>query len=383
MLKQSNTPKTRKSKIKKNFYINTTTKAKKTIKGCDYITWTISNKEFFNNPIFGDINTTNTSTKNINIEYSNFTQIQISKEYQTKQKALFSISINHNEYWLVKIARFSSWYNWDMQNSKGLYGGFDLYGGFWRLKEIGEIDYDFFDCLWLSEIKNSKITRFDYKIDYLGIKKAITKKQVVDYWFGGAYYGDKMGEFLSQNYTDKKDKYTGWTMGKKSNKTCFIRMYDKKEDVKKKNKEMLYNDYAMFQGDVWRLEFEFWNKFCGARGNITINTIHLLEKQIKEYLSMEEKTDIFQKPYKQTIDINVLGDIAKKQYVKATMSRNNTCRNSGYKLTYLLNEYWFDYMDQLQEIATHSTDENIWIFWQEIFKNKLNNKRVIQETSNI
>jgi len=123
----------------------------------------------------------------------------------------------------------------------------DYYGSFYRLKDIWFLDsYLFWDL-----ISSCVITRIDYRIDFFNKSKDF----VLSYEPFVVYKKSKVE-------THKTDWYiNSWRIWNKNNRAVIVRGYDKKLDISVKWKFRLFWDYQDFQS-VFRLEYEFWYKFC-------------------------------------------------------------------------------------------------------------------------
>ena len=100
-----------------------------------------------------------------------------------------------------------------------------------------------------------------------------------------------------------KKIYTGWTAWNRKDKYVYVRMYQKQIESLDKWHAELYADYLDYEGQVWRLEFEFLSKFTTARfpnwwwySFFDEFYDHKLTKQIFEYLWVSEKNGYFSKP---------------------------------------------------------------------------------------
>lgn len=152
---------------------------------------------------------------------------------------------------------------------------FTIYSTYFRLIEKKAIEKDFIE-LFLGEeydtILRFPISRIDYKIDFFFNEKTKfpEKTKLIE------IRKDSKNEFYKiqppqiQNLKHQKivanatyykwEIITWWNIGNKSNKSIFLRMYDKLIDSIAKSKVMLYDDYLIYE-NVFRLEGEFRTKF--------------------------------------------------------------------------------------------------------------------------
>jgi len=128
---------------------------------------------------------------------------------------------------------------------------FDFYWQYFRLLEIWFIDSDFNE-FFFNKFKNCQITRLDYKIDFFDYYK--DKLFSSDLLIKGAI-NTPWQEYNTWWYVNS------WRKWNKTSHTWLVRAYDKLRDINSKNKMGLYWDYLVFK-NVFRLEFEFLNKWC-------------------------------------------------------------------------------------------------------------------------
>lgn len=166
-------------------------------------------------------------------------------------------------------------YNKNKQEFLKSVWNFTIYSTYFRLIEKQEIEKDFIELFLEEEYKtllHFPISRIDYKIDFFFNEKR-SFPQRIDLI---QTRKDSKSEFYTIQQSQKQDsKYkkiianatyykwniiTWWNIGNKSNKSIFLRMYDKLIDSITKNKVMLYDDYFKYE-NVFRLEGEFRTKF--------------------------------------------------------------------------------------------------------------------------
>lgn len=152
---------------------------------------------------------------------------------------------------------------------------FTIYSTYFRLIEKKAIEKDFIE-LFLGEeydtILHFPISRIDYKIDFFFNKKTEfpekTKLIEIRKDSKNEFYkiqppqiqNSKHQKIIANATYYKWEIITWWNIGNKSNKSIFLRMYDKLIDSITKSKVMLYDDYLTYE-NVFRLEGEFRTKF--------------------------------------------------------------------------------------------------------------------------
>lgn len=152
---------------------------------------------------------------------------------------------------------------------------FTIYSTYFRLIEKKAIEKDFIE-LFLGEeydtILHFPISRIDYKIDFFFNKKTEfpEKTKLIEIRKDSKNEFYKIQPLQIQNLKHQKiianatyykwEIITWWNIGNKSNKSIFLRMYDKLIDSITKSKVMLYDDYLTYE-NVFRLEGEFRTKF--------------------------------------------------------------------------------------------------------------------------
>lgn len=152
---------------------------------------------------------------------------------------------------------------------------FTIYSTYFRLIEKKAIEKDFIE-LFLGEeydtILHFPISRIDYKIDFFFNKKTEfpekTKLIEIRKDSKNEFYkiqppqiqNSKHQKIIANAIYYKWEIITWWNIGNKSNKSIFLRMYDKLIDSITKSKVMLYDDYLTYE-NVFRLEGEFRTKF--------------------------------------------------------------------------------------------------------------------------
>jgi hypothetical protein len=185
----------------------------------------------------------------------------------------------------------------------GKMGRIDLYGSYFRLCQIWELELFNFD--WLNS--DMWISRIDYRIDLFNDYDLIKIPKVQNI----------LNIRKNANYQLYKiwDTITNWQYGNKTSERIFYRFYDKKLDSEKKWKQFLYQDFFSFK-TVHRFEMQFWNHFC--KWYVFSDIYNLLQK-IKNYIWWENNWCIFYK-YDSKFEINnkyiqKFGSMANKIYI--------------------------------------------------------------------
>ena len=148
---------------------------------------------------------------------------------------------------------------------------FTFYSTYFRLLERWDLDLSFekvFFGDYYNNIKLYPISRIDYRLDFFfeGDCKIPKRESIVGYrkdinWT--LYTTDKLIEWKNIEINSihmKKWVITWWDLWSRSNKSVYLRLYDKLLDSKIKWKVALYDDYFLFK-NVFRLEWEFRCKF--------------------------------------------------------------------------------------------------------------------------
>jgi len=160
----------------------------------------------------------------------------------------------------------------------------DFYGSFFRLLEIWVLtSFPFSDfILWC------EISRLDYRLDLFDYEGWLISPSVINARKNSFYQFFRTGWVINS-----------WKFWNSKNKTVVVRWYDKKLDISKKWKFRLYWDYQEYN-TVFRLEWEFLNKFCKWYNfsdldklvNIAKNYIWIENNFQWKYLQSYEKLDL-------------------------------------------------------------------------------------------
>jgi len=300
-----------------------TKKSIKTNKQLDYLRLSIKNPIFFENSMFKDY----VDNSNFKIRPSSLYEVQSTMIVSNERHTIFMFSINHPD-WTYSLFRVSRYESKNPLFNRWTFGQVDIYWTFFRLWTTKQIDMSFFAEIWLPMIPELKITRIDYAIDFFWSDE-VSINDLFDpkHQWSNTHYRD-----FSKEWSSTWRQFWFSDTGKKSN-ICFSRCYDKKIDIKRNNKELLYSDYMNFPWNIRRLEFQFWSRFCCARWDFSISSFEPLLLQIQEYLWLQEKTWLFTKRYTSMTDLSLVNEMRKKLYIKWTNSRIETITKSFWERT--------------------------------------------------
>ena len=143
----------------------------------------------------------------------------------------------------------------DYKNAFNVTSALKFYGSYYRLLSL-----DWIPVFLINKINDltsdALISRLDYRFDYLDKRD----RKFPD-----------INTILPHKRSNKKrrpyytwDTLESWDCWKKTNKTVFIRMYNKNLELEKKLKWLfLYGDIVSWNyKSFYRLEYELWQKFC-------------------------------------------------------------------------------------------------------------------------
>jgi hypothetical protein len=201
-----------------------------------------------------------------------------------------------------------------------------IMGSFYRLAELWEFNRKekkeefILDLIENKneDINNSKITRFDYAIDFIqeksekssiGISQSIYKYQA----WSKAKNSDKYNIIeTNKDWWIKKYNWETIYNWSRDSRNLLIRCYDKLKEIAWK-KNFLYADYNKFN-NVIRLEFELLTKFIQ---NKSINQIWEVENKIYELLFWNYKGKIYE-PTRE-VDFENWDLVQKRRYIFKTI----------------------------------------------------------------
>lgn len=197
-----------------------------------------------------------------------------------------------------------AFYIWKKLNSKiTTRDYFIVYWSAFQLFELNEIidfidTYLLLDSVDLSKWKrNNTLKRFDLALDL--------KKNILEIVKNFTKLTQKWAKFYWESWK-LETKYI-WDKQIRNNKSLVIRLYDKIEDIKKKNKQMLYPDYLL-EENITRIEIEFRQELLKEfKLNQLLDRSYIFNLFIKY---IEKHTKIFEKL--KTEDVDKLKRLNKK-----------------------------------------------------------------------
>ena len=351
--------------IKKDFIEVLKKNSQKITEDCDYLWLAVKEENWFECLydlwLYWDysINASNTPYKNLNIIYRDFENIQVVRN-KNQYWSIFNFAVL-SDLWnipLFQIQTFSE--DTRKQGKRKDFWEVSIYSSFYRLKEISRIDWDFFNVLWI-DLRKLYITRYDLRFDCWGwilpyipsLEIFIPKGKIWRFTMYNNVWGNSKEDFGDWESFEKRQKKgfwlwfnwieywyvsngkdKNWKTKQMKNNYWHLRIYEKVSDSIEKWKELLYSDYINYEKqtntNIWRVEIEFWRRFCCARGEILFEDIEELEKQINEFIWRKEKTWRFYKRYEMIWDLSLLSEGKKSQYINQTLSRMETCINFWY-----------------------------------------------------
>lgn len=277
--------------------------------GLDYLSFWLKNKQeiahFFNDRIF-----------QLDFDNSNFWAIQIWEEifsinkykWNTWDCYAYSVTFQSLPVPVFVITEFSSrqselcWWQW---------GIIHFYWAYFRLLSLDFFSQNTTDAL-MTSFQDSPITRIDYAFDFFKTEEQIlpTPDKVFP----------KMRSNKKKQLWQKWNRLQSWGLWNKMNKTVYIRLYNKKDELKNNIKKIyLYWDTEIYK-TFFRLEYEFGIKF----------TKWLSWKQLPELISRIHKYTWLQPSqfkgnfYKPRIKLDLTDQIHKIRYVKMYRSMTKT-----------------------------------------------------------
>lgn len=208
--------------------------------------------------------------------------ISITKDITSQWTALnINISIENNP---QRIFQYFI-YNYNTQIQFNTIWWFSIYSTYFRLVEIGKLPEDFYIKFigkeW-NKFSQNWISRIDFKIDffYSEATNIIKKDRILN--------RRKWVKNVNYKQWDTKTWRIYW---QSKNKSVVIRVYEKNIDTKEKWKIFLYEDYLEYP-NVYRLEFEFLNKFTKRNNGKTFSLQELdkLKEKIFQYIWLSKET---------------------------------------------------------------------------------------------
>jgi hypothetical protein len=192
-----------------------------------------------------------------------------------------------------------------------------FYGAFFRMKDLEWFSEDFLAFID-DHFLDFPISRIDYRYDFIDTEKIHPfplKKDVFP----------TMRKDKKYRTWYKWDQLESWALGRKENKTIYIRMYDKlvhlNHDFRKIYLYWDLNDKKSYQ----RLEYEFWNKYCLWYRWKDIDSL-ITKIHATSWILPSEYKWLLYKP-RSKLDLN--DEIHRTRYVKIFKSMAQTLENSG------------------------------------------------------
>lgn len=292
----------------------------------DYITYWLSWKDvvepFFTDRIF-DLDTDN----------SNFGAIKFHDEilsinkYKAPTGDAYAFSCVHNSISIpiFEITEFST-HQRELCNNQ--WGVIHFYGAYYRLIELENFTDDFIkkiNNLFLS----CPISRLDYRFDFC------TYDEIVNI--------PLPQEVLPRIRKNKKRKLymsweqlESWEVWRKSNKTIFIRLYNKLKELNwNLKKTYLYSDIDKFK-TFFRLEYEFWFKWCAWYTGKNIDK--LIDKAF--HTSWIESDSFNWNLYKPQIALDLKDKIDQLRYIKIFKSMAKNLKHNWIDPILLIEDLW-------------------------------------------
>jgi hypothetical protein len=289
----------------------------------DYLSyWIIDSKiiePFFTNRIF------NLDTDNSNFWVINYIDELLSiHKYKspTWDSYQFSVTFESISIPIFVINEYSDKQSEFCNNSWGI---IHFYWAYFRLIELWHFSDEFIRSINKNFV-SCPISRMDYRFDFCSYKEySIPKvKQVLP----NIRKNKKLNEHWTSNHLES------WDVWNKQNKTVFIRCYNKLLELWwniKKN--YLYSDIDKFKS-FYRLEYEFWNKWCAWY--LWIDIDKLIDKAFNT--SWLEPNKFKWNQYKPQVALDLTDKIERLRYIKIFKSMAKNLKNNGLDPISLINE---------------------------------------------
>jgi len=292
----------------------------------DYLSFWISNwdivKDFFTDRIY-DLDTDN----------SNFWVVKFYDELFSIHKYnspswiayQFSVSYESISIPVFVITQYSSGRSVFCNNQRGIT---HFYWSYFRLIEL----WHFSDWL-INKINlmfsSCPISRMDYRFDFCSFDKVLDMPEP-----------DKVLPYMRSNKKRRKyfkwNRLQSWDVWNKSNKTIFIRLYNKLDELNWNiKKTYLYSDIDKFKSFI-RLEYEFGFKWCSW---YTWSSIpELIEKAF--YTSWFEKNSFWWNLYKPQLALDLSDKIDKLRYMRIFKSMAKNLHNNWIDPISVIKKIW-------------------------------------------
>ena len=208
------------------------------------------------------------------------------------------------------------------------WGIIHFYWAYYRLIELEYFSDWFIESLH-KPFLDCPITRLDYRFDFC----SYTEYQILP----------TPEEVLPNLRSNKKKKeyYSGkrlqsWDVWNKMNKTIFIRLYNKLDELEwNLKKTYLYSDVDKFKS-FYRLEYEFWYKWCAWY--VWRDIWNLVEKAFST--SWIEKWSFKGNLYKPQIALDLSDKIDRLRYIKIFKSMAKNLKNNWIDPILIIESLW-------------------------------------------
>lgn len=290
----------------------------------DYLSFWIPDKDyvvdFFTDRIF-----------NLDDDNSNFWAVNFCDEILSINKYksptgfsyTFSVVFNSISIPIFVITEFSVSHS---EFCGGQWGITHFYWAYYRLIELKHFSEIFINHINMI-FYDTPISRIDYRFDFFHTKEQ--KIPTISEVFPNIRKNKKSREY------SKNKQLQSWDIWNKANKTIFIRLYNKKDELNwNLKKTFLYWDIIDFKSFI-RLEYEFWQKFCFW---YTWKDIFLLiDKAFST--SWIEKSDFSWNLYKPKVVLDLSDEIQKLRYIKIFKSMAKNLKSNWINPFVLLSDY--------------------------------------------
>lgn len=319
-----------------------------------------------------------------------FNEILITKNTDKKWYDEYFVDITSMWWKNYRLFRFQ-FYNWAYLHTNNWAREWEIvvYGTCCRLEAIYE-DFNRYRLIqrliqWHCDYEDTKqqlllslnrfyYTRYDFRIDFfipeedykpLKASDIFTKSKDTNTFT----IDDDISNITKQEFFNRKWVYTWWCAWNRKNKYIFCRQYHKKIDIIRNGDEELYADYHIYDGIIWRLEFEFGSRFLTSRWRIYISERQdfLLNALVNEYLGVAIQTGPFSKCYDKVPSIPF--DLQSNSKRGRKLSYMASVWDELYKswrdvigtiIHAMASKYWYDEID-IQRIIDRFDKKNIQI----------------------
>ena len=293
----------------------------------DYLSYWILNKnilkDFFTNRLY-----------NLDTDNSNFWAIQFLDEVFSITKLsisnwtwyIYSVVYNWISISIFEITEYSQRHSEFCNNQ---FWVVHFYGAYFRLIELWH-----FSSWFIEKINNifslCPISRLDYRFDFIDNKKV---NKIPEPWLvlPNIRKNKKIRKYYSWINT-----LQSWSVWNKLNKTIFIRLYNKLDELKwNLKKTYLYWDFDKFKSYI-RLEYEFGYKWCAWY--LWQDILKLIDKAF--WTSWIEVSSFKWNLYKPQIALNLSDQIDKLRYIKMFKSMAKNLKNNWIDPILIIEKIW-------------------------------------------